>query len=353
MKKLVPHVKDEMTPIERMTAMVEGKDYDRVPCIPLLGEPSTRLIGATVSEYWHSPKLMVEAEIAAFERFGHDGLGLGPDAYAIAEAMGADIIFPEDNVPHNGKPFIEDYSILSSLDSLNPYKDGRIPLFLQACEMLTEVASDIVGVGCSVAGPFTIAAYLRGIDNILKDLHKNPEELHQLLQLVTESCKNCIDALSVYDIGISMADPLASGTVIGPKMFKKFVKPYICQIIDCAIEKTGRKPSFHFCGNTYKLWDEVAKLDISTFSIDNVVDIGLARRQIGDKVCLMGNISPTEVIMRGNKETIFQAVAECINKAADNPKGFVLSTGCQIPIVSPMENVDYLMEATRVLGKKY
>jgi len=352
MKKIVPHIKDRMTPKERMAAMNTGKDYDRVPCIPLLGEPSTRLIGATISEYWHSPQLMVEAEITAFQRFGHDSLGLGPDAYGIAEAMGANVVFPKDNIPYIRDPFITDYSMLSSLEPLNPYKDGRIPLFIQACEILQETASDVVGVGCNVAGPFTIAAYLRGIKNILKDVYKNPEQVHQLLQLVTESCKNCIDALSVYGIGISMADPLASGTVIGPKVFSEFVSPYFRQIIKKAIEKTSKKPSLHLCGNTYKAWQEIASFDISSFSLDNVVDIGLAKEEIGHKVCLMGNVDPSQVIMLGSKGDIFKAVTECINKAGDNPKGFILSSGCQIPIKTPMENIDYFMDAARVLGKK-
>lgn len=352
MKKIVPHIKDEMTPVERMAAMNAGKDMDRSPCIPLLGEPSTRLINCSISEYWHSPKLMVEAEVAAFERFGHDSLGLGPDAYAIAEAMGANVVFPKDNIPYIDKPFIDDYSMLSSLEPLNPYKDGRIPLFLQASEVLQEVAGDVVGVGCSVAGPLTIAAYLRGVENILKDLRKNPEKVHQLLRLVTESCKNCIDALSVYGVGISMADPLASGTVIGPKVFTEFVAPYFREIIARAIEKTHKKPSLHLCGNTYKVWQEIASLDISLFSMDNVVDIGLAKEQIGHKVCLMGNVDPSLVIMRGNKDSIYRAVEECIDKAGDNPRGYIISSGCQIPISTPMENVDYFMEAARELSKK-
>jgi uroporphyrinogen decarboxylase len=352
MEKIVPHIKDKMAPKERMAAMNAGEDFDRVPCIPLLGEPSTRLIGAKIREYWHSPQLMAEAEIAAFNRFGHDSLGLGPDAYGIAEAMGANVIFPDDNIPFIEKAYIDDYSRLSSLEPLNPYKDGRIPLFIQACELLREAAGDVVGVGCNVAGPFTIAAYLRGVENILKDVYKEPDEVHELLRLVTESCKNCIDALSVYDIGIGMADPLASGTVIGAKVFNEFVSPYMREIIKRAIEKTGRKPSLHLCGNTYKIWSEIATFDIASFSLDNVVDIGLAREEIGHKVCLMGNVDPSLVIMRGNRNIIFAAVAECLNKAGDNPRGFILSSGCQIPITTPMENVDCFMEAARELGKK-
>ena len=352
MKKFAPHIKDEMTPIERMKAMDEGKQYDRIPCVPLLGEPSTRLIGTTISEYWHSAKLLVEAEAAAFSRFGHDSVGVGPSAYGVAEAMGAHVVYPDDNIPYISSPLITDYSMLDGMEPLNPHSSERMITFLHALEILKEVSSDVVGAGFSIAGPFTIASYLRGVDNILKDVYKNPEELHKLMQLVTESCNNCIAAASVFDIGVGFADPLASGTVIGPNIFKEFVKPYIEQMIETAYKKTGNKPSIHMCGNTYSIWKYLAEFDISSLSIDNMVDIGRAKDEVGNKVCIMGNIDPTGIFMMGNKESIFSAVKECIKKAGDSPKGLILSSGCQIPVNAPMENVDYFMEAARTVGKK-
>lgn len=352
MKKILPHPKDKMTPLERSNAIRYGLDYDRIPCSPGVGEISARLIGSTISEYLHSPKLMVEGEIATFERFGHDGLSIGPNSYGIAEAMGANVSFPTNSIPYIEKPFITDYSMLNYIDPVNPYKDGPVPLFLEACESLKKAANDVVSVGCSIGGPLTIASYLRGTEDLLKDMFKDPENLHKLLRLVTESCKNCIDALSVYDISIAMADPVSSGTVISSKNFIEFVKPYLCEIIETAIEKTGKKPSFHLCGNSYRLWNEIASFDISVFSIDNIMDLDLAKKEIGDKICLMGNVDPVEVMMMGNKDSIFNSVNNCIEKAGDNPKGFILGPGCGLPLNTPLENIDYFMQAARIFGKK-
>lgn len=36
--KIKKHKEDEMTPAERKRAIEEGKDYDRIPCIPFMGE---------------------------------------------------------------------------------------------------------------------------------------------------------------------------------------------------------------------------------------------------------------------------------------------------------------------------
>lgn len=351
MKKIIPHHQDEMTPIQREKAIEQGRAYDRIPVSTFAGEVSIRLTGCTMADYWHSKELMVETEIESFNRFGHDGLGLGPNSIGIAEAMGAHVRFPDYSNPYIEKPFIDDYSMLDSIEPLNPYKDSRIPMFLDACEMLKEAAGDVVGVGCSIGGPLTIAAYLRGVESTLKDMHKNPEQLHKLMKLVTKSTKNCIDALSIYDVGFSIADPVASGTLISAKMFREFVKPYLKDITEYAVERAGKKPSFHLCGNSYKIWDDIASLKFSVFSIDNVMDLELAKREIGDKIAIMGNVDPVDVILRGDKEKIFDAVEKCINQGKNTPKGYYLSPGCSLSLKTPIENIDYFMDAARIFGK--
>lgn len=71
---------------------------------------------------------------------------------------------------------------------------------------------------------------------------------------------------------------------------------------------------------------------------------------MGDKVCLVGNVSPVDIVKNGSYEDVVQESKMCIKKAYDNPKGFILSTGCQIPINSPIENVQALMDTVRSYG---
>ena len=61
--------RDEMTPRERMTAFARGEQIDRLPCLPLISDHASRLIGETVSRCSRSAKLMVEAQLAAFRRY--------------------------------------------------------------------------------------------------------------------------------------------------------------------------------------------------------------------------------------------------------------------------------------------
>ena len=234
--------------------MASPEALDRYPCVPFLGDSSASWIGQNVRNYWHSVEYMVNTEIEVFNRLGHDGLGLGPDAYGIAEALGAEVIFPEDSGPYAGRGRIEDYQQLSNRELLNPKRDGRMPLFLEACKILRDKADGIVGVGSSIAGPFTIAGYLRGVERLLRDIYREEENVHILMRYVTDSCKVWVDTVAGLDVGISMADPLASPSILNPKKYAKLVYPYTKEIVDYVYEKTGKKPGLHMCGNTVAIW---------------------------------------------------------------------------------------------------
>ena len=60
-------------------------------------------------------------------------------------------------------------------------------------ERMKEAADGIVDVAPSIGGPFTIAANLRGVEQFLRDLRKEPEQVQRLLRLVTDTMKNCVD----------------------------------------------------------------------------------------------------------------------------------------------------------------
>ena len=76
-----------------------------------------------------------------------------------------------------------------------------------------------------------------------------------------------------------------------------------------------------------------------------------AKGYVGDKLPIVGNVDPVEVMMLGSIEDVYKAVRCCIEDAYDSPKGYLLSTGCGIPINSPIENIDALMDAGRKYGK--
>lgn len=342
--------KDLMTPKERMQAFAKGQPTDRIPCSPSMGGTLSSFIGRTIYEHYHNFEVIVELEIALFKKFRHDGVGVGISLGEIAEAMGTKVSYPQNGISYVEEPAAKNINDLSKLSPINPYKDGKIPIRLKALKMLNDALAKEVNVGFSMPGPFTTASNLLGVENFLKIIIKYPEKVHQILEIVTESNLKIIDIIADMGVGFSMADPVSSSSVISEKIYREFSLPYQKKCVDRMKQKSGEGTSIHMCGKSKKMWDGLVETGIVTLSIDNIEDLEEAKKAVGDKVCLVGNVPPVDIVKDGSYEEVVRESKLCIKKAYDNPKGFILSTGCQIPINSPIENVQALMDTVRSYG---
>ena len=337
---------DQMTPLERMQAIENGQAYDRIPCVPFIGNMRLSFLGVDGEEYWQSAEHMVNGEILAYNRFGFDRLFIGPNTRGISDALSLQLA-------HYGnvKPVIDDYSKLDSMEPVIASTNPEISRFLQAAEMLSEKAGHIVPIEASVGGPFTIMSFLRGIETLLRDCRRKPEEIHRLMRIVIDSQKSCVDELAKYGVGIAMADPVANPALIGPRFYEKFVFPYTKELTDYIYEKTQKKVSLHMCGETYSIWKYLSQYQVNEISLDNIVDLERAARELGEHVPIAGNVDPVEIVMKGTKEDIFAGVRSCIEKGRNAKCGYHLTTGCDIPDGTPIEHMDWFMEAARMYGK--
>ena len=349
--KLQKHKADQMTSMERRTAIREGRDYDRIPCVPFMGEFKCGLSGVSVWDFWHDPKKMAEAEIAAFNRYGYDRIVIGPNTRGITEALGGRFIYPQKGLPFSDKPLIQEYSQLDDIESADAKKNERILTFAREAEIMAKEAEGIVPIEVSIGGPFTIASNLRGVELLLRDCRKYPEEIHGLLRLITESQKSCIDMAAEFGFGIAMADPVANPALIGPKMYEKFVFPYTKEITDYALLKTNERVSLHMCGKTYSIWKYLCQYELNELSLDNIIDLERAVLELGNEIPIAGNVDPVEVVMIGGRKEICQAVKSCIEIGKKAKKGYVLATGCDVPDTTDPQKIDWVMEAAREYGK--
>ena len=106
----------------------------------------------------------------------------------------------------------------------------------------------------------------------------------------------------------------------------------------------------HICGNTSRIWTEMANVGATVLSLDNIIDLREAREAVGGRVILAGNVKPIETLMKGTREQIMNETRECLRKASDSPKGYILSSGCAIALDTPPENILAFMDAARTLG---
>ncbi len=307
MEKFKKNYYDKMTPVERLTAINAGQEFDRLPAVLFIPDLKAKLINCSIRDLYFDKEKIIQAEQAAYDRFGSDAIFLGPNSKGIATAFGTKIDYPLDRLPQ-----ITHY----------PYS--------------------------YLGGTVTVASYLRGIEVLLKDMRKNKEQVQELLQRVLKSQKLIVDSYcEIPGIRFAIADPVASGSLMSPRFFKEFAMPCLIELCHYIKQKSGHGPLLHMCGKMEKVWPEIKDLPLDTFSIDNASSMEEAIDCFGEKFSITGNVPPVDVMYEGTAEMIDQSVKQCVDASKSNPRKLRLAFGCDMPYLAPVENIDYFMQAVR------
>jgi len=339
---------DRMTPKERFQAFLSGKPMDRFLCVPLILNHAARISGVKVSEYNRDGRVMAECHIRAYRRYGHDLITIFSDTAITAEAMGSELHYPEDDVPRLERPAVTDAADLSRLVRATP-ADGRLPVYLEAIRTAASAVGDEVPVACCFMAPFSVAAMLRGVDMLARDLYRNKPLAHHLLSLSLEVCKDFADA--IIDAGgiPIVGDPVATGSILGERQFREFVLPYL-QELHAHIARRGVPPLLHICGQTIRILDAMIESGAALLSLDDI-SMAEARDRAGDKVALMGNVRPAQTLLRGSPEDVLAEVRSLCSIGRECKSGFILGSGCEVPIGTPPENLEAMLAGVREYGR--
>lgn len=347
------HKDDKMTPNERMEAFFSGEEFDRLPAMPITDSIAGKVAGMTHLEKRSCAKNQAQAQIACYERFGNDGMTIEYGLHGVGTAIGSITNQPEDGVPAIVEHYLKDLTDLDQkldLSKVERKNDAWLAMNYEAVEICLDRYGKEVGVSASIPGPFTAASSLYPVEKLLKGIRKSPEKVHQLLRFCTDAIKITIDEFTQAGADLFLCDPVASGTIIDKKTYREFVLTYTKELISYA-HSIKNTVGYHICGNTTNITEDMIESGCDILSVDNRVDLGMAKTIAGSKVPIVGNVDPIDVMMQGNGEDVDRAVKECLRKAYDSPKGYIVSTGCDIPINGPLENIDRFMEATRKFAK--
>jgi len=74
--------------------------------------------------------------------------------------------------------------------------------------------------------------------------------------------------------------------------------------------------------------------------------------RVGSRVCLMGNLDPVELLWRGTPTAVAHAAQQAIEDAGRHG-GFILGSGCEVPVATPKENLNVMIESARKLTESY
>lgn len=338
-----------MTSLERFAAYSRGESIDRLPCVPIVGNTAARVIGAKVSHFRGNGHLIADAQIASYRRFGYDVIRVFTDLYTMAEAMGAHVQYPEDETAYLSAPAISSVEEIGTLTAVHPLVDGNLPQHLEAMQRVVDAVGKEVPVTGAVTCPFTTASFLIGAENLVRLTIKNPAAVHQLCEVALESAMRYSAAIIAAGCTPSLTDPMSSSTVIGPRQFQEFSSPYLKRLIDF-IHSNGKAVTLHICGKTDKIWRSMVEAGADCLSIDNDASLPGAVENVGDRVRIMGNVHPSEIMLQGTPDEVKRAVRICVAQAAHSPKGYIVASGCSLPTETPFANIHAMMDAVAEIG---
>lgn len=346
------HKDDQMTPNERLAGFFSGKEIDRLPAMPFVVSVAGKMAGMTHQEKRSCAKNQAEAQIVCYEKLGHDGLTIEYGLHGVGHACGSVWNDPEDGVPAIVDHVLKSLDELGKLDleMVRRQNDPWFQLNYEACEICMDRLGKEVGTSISTPGPFTAAASIYPVEKLLKATRREPERVHELLRFCTDAIKIVMEEFTKLGAGIFLCDPIASGDIINKKNYREFVLPYTKELADYA-HQLGNTMGYHICGNTNSITEDMLESGCDMLSVDTKVDLGTAKEIAGSKVPIIGNVDPIDTMMLGTPEDVFENIKRNLRSCWDSPKGYIVSTGCDIPINGPLENIYAFMEGARKFAR--
>lgn len=341
-----------MNSLERCMAVLNGEMPDILPVVPQCFMLAVETAGLKISDVNRNGRKMAEAHIISQEKYGYDGCVIDFDDASIAEAVGAKVIYREDEpaIVDEEQPVLKDLRDVYEMSIPDPAKAGRLNEWLEATRTLSEAIGDHVFImGRADQGPFSIACLLRGTTQFMMDLLT---EEKQLIDDVLEYCRkvSAVFAKAQKDAGAhvtSIGDALAGPNLISPDMYRQFAfLPE--QKLTKEVQDYGIPFSIHICGNTNDIIQDMGKTGAKILEVDWMLDIQQARKLVTEEVVLMGNIDPSNPLVIGKPSDVDHAVKKLIEDTKG--RGLIVSSGCAMGRNTPPENFRAFIEAARRYG---
>lgn len=312
--------------------------FDR-SIIPLLGAPGARMTGTTLKENLTNAEIQFSSLAKLMEEFQPDGIFFMMDLTVEAEALGLEIGFPEDDNPYVKEHPIKGPDELSSV--VNSWRgiSGRMGVF---AEVADKMARELPGKrGSYVIGPLSLAGELVGVTDLCMKLIEDPA----FAESVIDFCSRVVSEYSraLIDHGADMIAVLEpTAVLLSKRQFKRFALPYFERLRS----ELSKPLIYHICGDTEHIVEPMGASGAHGLSLDSMVDLKAVAEKIPEDVFLIGNIDPVKVFLQSNEEEVERETAKLLEKMKAVPN-FILSSGCDIPLETPPENISAFFRAGR------
>ena len=309
--------------------------------MPVLTFPAAEMMGVTTKELIYSPDLQADAMMYIHDHVDMPAVLAFMDLSVEAEAFGSDIRYSDNEVPTVVGSIIDEDSNVELLKVPNP-REGRTGVCIEGVRKSAERVNDKPVIAGNI-GPFSLAGRLMDVNEVMFLCYDEPELVHDVLEKVTDFIVEYTKELKAAGAdGVMMAEPLAG--LLSPDLTEEFSNPYVKRIVD-ECQDDEFIVIVHNCGSSVKnTIDSIVQTGAAGFHLGNAIDMAEMMPHIPADVLCFGNIDPAAQFCHGTPESVYGATIELLEKCSQYPN-FVISSGCDIPQLTPWENIDSFFAA--------
>ncbi len=328
----------DWSPKDRLLRVLQKKKIDRPPVICTGGMMNAAVVGVmeqtshTLPAAHHDERLMAGLAADVRRSTGFENLGFPFCLTVEAEVLGSEIDF--GSIACEPKIAREGFSSVSrvayrDIDGLK--KSGRISAIVQAGGRLARKEPD-VPVIANITGPISTAASMVDPMTFLKELRKDQENAHRVIDYVSDFliayARFLIEGGATV---IAIGDPTATGEILGPKMFEAYAVPYLNKVVD-AIHEADRPVIVHICGDIRSVKHLVPQIRSDALSTDALVNLRMLKEEYPE-LTTMGNLS-TYLLQSGDLDAVASQTTRLLRDGID-----IIAPACGLSTSSPLENI--------------
>jgi uroporphyrinogen decarboxylase len=308
--------------------------------VPVMTHPGIVLKGNTVLATVRNPRLHYEAVQAVAQTYPTAASTMIMDLSVEAEAFGSKVRFSEHEVPSVIGRCVEDADSIDRL-RIPSLMEARVGQWIEASRLAANSILDRpVLAGC--IGPFSLAARLYDVTEVLTAILVEPESILSLLEKTTEFLISYARAFKAAGAnGILIAEPVAG--VLSSDLCTEFSSNFVLRIVE-AVQDDHFIVILHNCGDTDTLVQSMHGTGAAGLHFGNRCTLVDALAQLPPETIVFGNLDPVGVFKSGTPETVRSETLRLLEATRSFPN-FVLSSGCDIPPNVPLENIDAFFRA--------
>ncbi|MCX7923560.1 MAG: methylcobamide--CoM methyltransferase [Clostridia bacterium] len=327
-----------LSPKERLLRVLNKQKTDRPPVICTGGMMNAAIVdvmnktGHTLPQAHHDDTLMAELSNDVHQQTGFENFGIPFCMTVEAEVLGSEINFGTLACePKIEKEIFPSASKVEFKDINNMLKGARVNTIVQSGYRLSKKYPDVPVIG-NLTGPISTAASIVDPIPFLKELRKDKENAHKVIDYVSDFLIEYSRLMIENGVTlISIGDPTATGEILGPKMFEEYAVRYLNKVID-GIHSMGAPVIVHICGNMNSVKHLVPQIKSNALSTDALVNLRLLKEEF-PQITTMGNLS-TFLLEFGTPDKVAGQTERLIRDGID-----IISPACGLSTSSSLDNI--------------